>query len=127
MLKRIIIALVVILALFLLIPPWRASFANHKTPTVREYASDRVNIVFGGGWEDFEDLVNRESKWDPTAQNPESSAYGLGQFLSSTWKTVDCVKTPDPYKQIDCTIKYVKARYGSPEKALDFWLAHNWY
>lgn len=33
-------------------------------------------------------IVQNESKGDPTAQNPNSSAYGLCQFLDGTWKYV---------------------------------------
>lgn len=33
-------------------------------------------------------LINYESGWNPNAQNPNSSASGLGQFLDSTWESV---------------------------------------
>lgn len=96
-------------------------------PPVKEYAEQRVNEVFGGGWAYFDDLITRESRWKSNAQNPTSTAYGLGQFLNSTWKTVGCVKTNDPYKQIDCTIAYVEARYGYPQKAIEHHNRKNWY
>lgn len=39
-------------------------------------------------------IVGRESAGDPTAQNPNSSAGGLGQFIDSTW--LDLVKRHRP-------------------------------
>ncbi len=33
-------------------------------------------------------LIYKESQWDPTAANKNSSAKGLGQFLDSTWEDV---------------------------------------
>lgn len=96
-------------------------------PPIKEYAEKLVNDTFGGGWKEFETLIARESNWNSEAQNPNSSAFGYAQFLNSTWKTVGCVKTTDPYIQIDCAVKYVQARYTSPEKALVFHRKNNWY
>jgi hypothetical protein len=72
-------------------------------------------------------LVDRESKWNPIAQNPKSTAFGIGQFLNSTWGLVDSKKTSDPYVQIDAMIKYVNLIYGDGCKALDFRLYKGWY
>jgi hypothetical protein len=78
-------------------------------------------------WKAFNLIITKESNWNPNAQNPNSTAFGLGQFLNSTWAGVGCVKTNDPEKQIDCTIKYIEDRYETPSKALSFHLANNWY
>lgn len=66
-------------------------------------------------------LILKESNCDPTAQNPRSSAYGIGQFLDSTWATVGCVKTSDPVIQLKCMDKYVKQRYSTWDGALSAW------
>ena len=55
-------------------------------------------------------LWERESHWNPTANNKRSSAYGIPQLLK--------LKTTDPYKQIDLGLKYISHRYGTPCKAL---------
>ena len=97
-------------------------------PDIKTYSIHKVLDKFGGGqWTHFNELIWRESKWKPNAQNPRSTAFGLGQFLNSTWETVDCIKTADPYIQIDCTIAYIESRYGSPEEALKFHTRKNWY
>ena len=33
-------------------------------------------------------IIRCESDWDPSADNPISTAYGLGQFVDSTWAYV---------------------------------------
>jgi hypothetical protein len=57
-------------------------------------------------------LWNRESKWDPRADNPKSSAYGIPQLLK--------MKELDPYKQIDLGLKYISHRHITPCKALAY-------
>ena len=57
-------------------------------------------------------LWYKESRWDPRADNPKSTAYGIPQLLK--------LKANDPYKQIDLGLKYIKHRYGTACKALDF-------
>ena len=57
-------------------------------------------------------LWNKESMWNPRADNPKSSAYGIPQLLK--------LKANDPYIQIDLGLKYIKHRYLTPCKALEF-------
>lgn len=128
--KTIIWLVLLITIFFLALPPYRATYSapiKPELPPIREYAEKMVYQEFGGQWLEFEQIINRESRWDNEAQNPKSTAYGIGQFLNSTWKTVGCVKTSNPYVQIDCMIKYVKQRYETPYKALKFHLANNHY
>jgi hypothetical protein len=72
-------------------------------------------------------LWQRESGWNPNAQNPSSSAYGIPQFLNSTWASTGIAKTSDPYRQIDAGLVYIRSRYGNPCGAWGFWQAHTWY
>jgi hypothetical protein len=57
-------------------------------------------------------LWNKESRWNPRADNPKSTAYGIPQLLK--------LKARDPYIQIDLGLKYIKHRHLTPCKALDF-------
>lgn len=93
---------------------------------------------------DLEKLLQHESTFSFTAQNRSSTAYGLFQFLDSTWSTVDIPKSrcvPGalyngqssvniegigrmPYWQYwQCVagLKYIKNRYGNPSKAWAVW------
>lgn len=85
--------------------------------------------MFGKGhWDDLDALVTQESGWNPKADNPTSSAYGLFQFLDSTAQNYagkNIIK--NPYKQVDLGLKYIADRYGNPTKAWDFHQANNWY
>ena len=57
-------------------------------------------------------LWDKESRWNPRADNPKSTAYGIPQLLK--------LKAKDPYIQIDLGLKYIKHRYLTPCKALAF-------
>ena len=80
----------------------------------------------GSQWDALSWLVSHESSWNPNAQNPTSSAYGLFQFLDGTWGPYGS-KTSDPAKQAQYGLEYIKGRYGSPAKAKAFWEANHWY
>jgi hypothetical protein len=77
-------------------------------------------------WGALEELVTRESSWNPTAQNPTSTAYGLFQFLDSTWANYG-QKTSDPAAQARAGLAYIRDRYGSPQAALSFHDKNNYY
>jgi phage-related protein len=81
----------------------------------------------GPEWNALDRLEMREAGYNPNAQNPTSTAYGLGQFLNSTWAGVGGTKTSDPELQSDYMMRYIRQRFGSPSKALAFHLAHNYY
>ena len=81
----------------------------------------------GPEWAAVDFIVSNESSWDPNAQNPSTSAYGLFQFLDTTWAETGIAKTDNPKLQADAGAKYIKGRYGSPTKARAFWEANNWY
>jgi hypothetical protein len=81
----------------------------------------------GSQWDALNSLVMSESGWSNTAQNPTSTAYGIGQFLDSTWATVGASKTSDPTAQIAAMLTYIRQRYGDPMSAWAFKQSHNWY
>ncbi len=74
-------------------------------------------------------IIAHESGGDPTAANPESSAFGLGQllldmrlrYLGVAYATTDC------RRQLAAFRTYVRDRYGTAEAATAFWVAHHWY
>jgi septal ring factor EnvC (AmiA/AmiB activator) len=74
-------------------------------------------------------IIMRESGWNPFADNPTSTAFGLGQlvfsqrqaYLGANADTTDCGL------QLQAFRKYVSNRYGTAENAWAFWQAHHWY
>jgi peptidoglycan hydrolase CwlO-like protein len=74
-------------------------------------------------------IIMHESGGDPTADNPSSTAFGLGQlllgnrilYLGGDYATTDCGK------QLAAFRTYVRDRYGTAEAAQAFWQSHGWY
>jgi peptidoglycan hydrolase CwlO-like protein len=74
-------------------------------------------------------IIMHESSGDPTADNPTSTAFGLGQlllgnrivYLGQDYATTDCGK------QLAAFRTYVRERYGTAEAAQAFWQSHGWY
>jgi hypothetical protein len=79
------------------------------------------------------ELIGRESGFRSSAQNPTSTAYGYGQFLTST-RNAYAKKYPNlnynnPVDQIVLTYKYIQERYGTVQHALEMWekRSPHWY
>ncbi|WP_311201246.1 aggregation-promoting factor C-terminal-like domain-containing protein [Dietzia cinnamea] len=81
----------------------------------------------GPQWDAIDWIINKESSWNPTAQNPSSTAYGLFQFLDTTWAEVGASKTDNPRLQAEAAAAYIKKRYTDPLGAKRFWEANGWY
>lgn len=81
----------------------------------------------GDEWKALHELVSRESSWNPNADNPTSSAYGLFQFLDSTRANYGIGLNAGPKKQTRAGLKYILDRYGSPTKAIAHHDRMNWY
>lgn len=90
--------------------------------TPQEYAA----CYYGEEYVPFDSLVMKESGWNHQTQNPNSSAYGICQFLDSTWELYGG-KTDDPYKQLDKCFDYIRDRYETPTRALEFHIINGWY
>jgi hypothetical protein len=80
-------------------------------------------------WSSLQSLLNDESGFRNTAKNPTSTAYGMFQFLDSTWGTVGGSKTADPGLQAQYGLTYIKQRYGTPSAAWAAWQSRSphWY
>jgi septal ring factor EnvC (AmiA/AmiB activator) len=74
-------------------------------------------------------IILRESSGYPTADNPVSTAFGLGQlllgnrilYLGQDYATIDCGR------QLWAFRAYVRDRYGTAARAKAFWQANGWY
>ncbi|UCM90087.1 aggregation-promoting factor C-terminal-like domain-containing protein [Streptomyces marincola] len=105
-----------------------ASFPVQSSYTKAEVQAMARQIVAADQFQCFSNIVDHESGWNHTAQNPSSGAYGLMQALpgskmssaGSDWQT-------NPATQIRWGVNYMEDRYGSPCGAWEFWQANNWY
>lgn len=99
-----------------------------KKQAVMQILRKRVLETFGSEHiSAMDEIILRESGGNWLAQNRTSTAFGMFQFLDSTWKGYGCTKTINPLEQIECGIKYVKGRYGTPVNALAFWERNHYY
>jgi septal ring factor EnvC (AmiA/AmiB activator) len=104
--------------------------------TLQQRQQRQAGQVRGGGKCDLSGtsdaeyfIIMKESGGDPTADNPRSTAFGLGQllldgrrhYLGANADTIDCSL------QLQAFRGYVRDRYGTAENARAFWLSHGWY
>lgn len=93
-----------------------------STSDVRAYVADRASRSGwkGAQWRCLAAIIDAESRWNPTADNPTSSAYGVFQQLRLTPGT-------SLADQTRLGLKYVAHRYGTPCAALHFRAANGYY
>lgn len=73
-------------------------------------------------------IVNRESSFNPYAVNKKSKACGLFQAYPCSKMAKYGSDYRTNYKvQVAWGMDYIKARYGSPSQAWNFWQSHHWY
>ncbi len=73
-------------------------------------------------------LWERESGWNKYAQNPYSGAYGIPQALpGSKMASAGPNWRSNAATQIRWGLRYIKARYGSPQRAWNHSQALGWY
>ena len=100
-----------------------------KIPTPREFVAQETTRVFGKEHlTAMDNLVIKESNYDPTIKNKMSGAAGIPQAypreklpckLSWEWNDYRC--------QVNWMINYIKNRYGNPVNAWNYHLVNNSY
>lgn len=105
--------------------PSDVSQLSGKPSDLQRYAASQFSKY---GWDQSElsaliELWNKESSWNPAADNPKSSAAGIAQKMQSIHGPVEST----PQGQIDWGLQYIANRYGSPSAALKFHNQRNFY
>ena len=98
-----------------------------KATMAQKRANKKMAINFarvGYGWNKTQQscivkLFTQESRFDHLADNPKSTAYGIGQVLRE--------KSKDPATQILRAYRYIETRYETPCRAYSHHLRRNWY
>jgi hypothetical protein len=98
---------------------------SNWTPRVaKTYAKALIKIQYPNWnrseWSALAKLWGKESGWKHTADNPESTAYGIAQVLNTK------PGTPAPL-QIERGLEYIKHRYEKPSVAWAHWRSNGWY
>ena len=118
-----------------------ATAGTTPAPAVSGPIKSQVSQVFasrgwgsGPQWEAADWIINKESGWNPTAQNPVSTASGLFQFIDGTWaayrpagSTAPKARLAPVNEQAMAGMAYMGGRYGDPIKAKAYWVAHGNY
>jgi hypothetical protein len=78
-------------------------------------------------WRCLDAIWLHESHFNPKALNMGSQAFGIAQFLPSTWGNYKVKKTSSPTLQIKYGLHYIQIRYGDACNAWKFWKANGWY
>lgn len=97
----------------------------YDSGSVQDYVKSQSDNAFGANeWPALHRLLMNESGFQPTVINKSSGAGGLFQFLPSTFANYggsgNAADAPVE-KQVEAGLNYIRSRYGTPGKALDFW------
>ncbi|MGY5118931.1 aggregation-promoting factor C-terminal-like domain-containing protein [Streptomyces sp. 900105755] len=105
-----------------------SSFPVQSSYTVAQIQAMAQQMVAGGQYQCFSNIVDHESSWNYQAVNASSGAYGLFQALpGSKMSSAGADWQTNPATQIKWGLNYMNSRYGSPCQAWSFWQANHWY
>lgn len=96
-------------------------------------ATDKVAVMRAAGIADSDHvyvnyIVNKESRWNITARNSSSGAYGLCQAMpGSKMASVAADWETNPVTQLRWCSGYASGRYGSWEGAYNSWISKGWW
>ena len=113
------LSLVLLAALFVLSNTTNAIAVNTTKDKDNYKLYAHMKVISAKQYRCLDLLWNKESRWDPRAANPKSSAYGIPQMLR--------LKILDPYRQIDMGLKYIAHKHRTPCRALAFHQSRGWY
>jgi hypothetical protein len=89
---------------------YSVAYSQYKIQHYKQYAFIELNDL--DQYYCLDELWFKESRWNPKADNPKSTAYGIPQILK--------LKETNPFKQIDIGLRYIEHKHGTPCKALQF-------
>ena len=72
-------------------------------------------------------LLGKEAAWNPKAQNPTSTASGIGQLLNSTYSSLGMRKSDAGVSQLVATLSYISRRHSHPCGAWKHFQKNRWY
>ena len=84
-------------------------------------------------WKCLRSVWQKESHFNPKAKNMSSGAYGIAQFMPTTWANYGVSKTAVAKLQIKYGLRYILKRYGDKNdpngacNAWRFWQKNGWY
>jgi hypothetical protein len=110
-----------------------ARYADRMRATLTGISPGAGRTLMRGGLSPAEAwIIARESGGNVFADNPTSTAFGLGQLLLANRQHYGRILgvSPDTTNyaaQLQMFRMYVRDRYGTAERAKAFWQVHGWY
>ena len=104
-----------------------SKYLKYFDPQTVAFLTEYANGKSMAEWKCLNNLWSHESHFNPKALNMSSHAFGIAQFLPTTWANYGVKKTASPALQIKYGLHYIDKRYGSACNAWSFWKQHNWY
>ena len=108
--RRVWLTLLLIAFSICFLKDYSVAYSQYKTQHYKQYAFIELNDL--DQYYCLDELWFKESRWNPKADNPKSTAYGIPQILK--------LKETNPFKQIDIGLRYIEHKHGTPCKALSF-------
>lgn len=103
-------------------PIFKIQNAEAESFDYKDYARWTAQIQYGWSKDQYICLVRlwgKESAWNPEADNPHSTAFGIAQMLKED--------STNGFVQISNGLRYIEHRYTTPCDAWQFWQRNNWY
>jgi len=76
----------------------------------------------------LDNLWTQESHWNPKALNKISGAFGIAQFMPTTWANYNMPYKPkNPILQVKYGLHYISKRYLTPCRAWIHEQRYGWY
>jgi len=103
-------------------PTLKLQSAEAQPIDFKQFAKMQSHAVYN--WDNqqvkcLNQLWGKESAWNPLADNPHSTAFGIAQMLNE--------KSKSPIKQISNGLRYIEHRYDNPCNAWEHWKKRKYY
>ena len=101
---------------------------KERPPLMSVNAKEVARELFDGNqYSCLTKLIGKESAWKSTAQNPTSTASGLGQLLDGTYERLGMEKSNSGVAQLVATLSYIHRRHVTPCGAWKHFQKNGWY
>jgi len=124
-----LIVLIIILIVQLLTPQPATPIVFEPRPPMMQVNAKAVakELLTKEQYKCLNKLLSKESAWRPEAQNPISTASGIGQMLDSTYKGLGMKKSDAGVVQLMATLAYISRRHVNSCNALRHFQNKGWY